>query len=110
MRLDSFLNNSECNSFICTGDFNASFERGNAHCKYQTALIERNNSLKSMKHALSEPYYTYTNHALGHYSTIDHCNTTSNIFDRIIKCYVICEPLAPFKPLHYRFINYLFTQ
>ena len=48
-----------------------------------------------MKHALSEPYYTYANHALGHYSTIDHCITTRNIFDRIIKCYVRCDPLNP---------------
>ena len=48
-----------------------------------------------MKHAFSEPYYTYTNHELRHYSTIDHCITTRNIFDRIIKCYVRCDPLNP---------------
>ena len=46
--LQSLFNNSECNSFICTGDFNTSFERGNAQCKYLTAFIECNNLLNSM--------------------------------------------------------------
>ena len=46
--LEFLFNNSECKSFVCTGNININFDRGNSHCKYLAAFIERNHLLNSM--------------------------------------------------------------
>ena len=67
--LEFLFNNSECKSFVCTGNFNTYFERGNSDCKYLAAFIERNHLLNSMS--------SY----------------------ELIKCYVRYDPLYPLNSI-----------
>ena len=93
--IESVINVSNCNSFICCGDWNTSFQRNNAQAKYLCDFISRNNFVNSWDHVLSQCEYTYVNHALGHKSIIDHFIVTRNIFDVIEANYVINEPTNP---------------
>ena len=89
--IESLLESVNCNSFICCGDFNTSFERANAQTECLTSFMERNNLTLSWNNPVSKKEFTYTNLALNHFSCIDHFITTHNIFDCIIDNVVIYD-------------------
>ena len=93
--VESLINSSDCDSYICCGDFNTSFERHNAQTNYLTDFISRNNLVLSWDHHLANKDFTYVNHALGHKSFIDHFIVSRNIFDTIINTSVLCDPINP---------------
>ncbi len=93
--IESMFNMSECNSFICCGDYNTSFQRNNAQSRYLSDFVNRNNLITSWEHVLSQEGFTYVNHALGHQSTIDHFIVSRNIYDFIVDNYVMCDPTNP---------------
>ena len=88
------INVSNCNSFICCGDWNIRFERNNVQAKYVCDFISRNNYVNSWDHVLSQCEYTYVSHVLGHTSIIDNFIVTRNIFD-VIEANVKNEPINP---------------
>ena len=93
--IEQLFNMSDCNSFICCGDYNTSFSRDNAHSRFLIDFMHRNSLIKSWDHVLAKLDYTYVNHALGHKSSIDHFIMSKNIFDFLIDSSVFMDPMNP---------------
>ena len=51
--IESVINVSNCNSFICCGDWNTNIERYNTPTKYVCDFISRNHFVNSCDHVLS---------------------------------------------------------
>ena len=51
--IESLLISEHCNTFICCGDYNTSFERHNAQTECLNNFIERNNLVVSWNHPVS---------------------------------------------------------
>ena len=79
--IESLYNNSNCNAFICCGDYNTSFERLNAQTKCLNNFISHCNFVVSWDHQVSEKEFTYANMSLNQFSCIDHIIMTNNIYD-----------------------------
>ncbi len=93
--VESLFNSTDCNSFMCCGDYNSSFERVNAQTECLTNFIARNNLDISWNNSVSRKDFTYSNFSLNHFSCIDHIITTKNLFNCILDNYVINEPCNP---------------
>ena len=63
--IEGLLSTTDCNTFICCGDYNTRFKRGNAQCRFFQDFMSRNNLTCLWNHALSREDYTYCNCALG---------------------------------------------
>ena len=81
--IEGLLSTTDCNTFICCGDYNTSLKRGNAQCRFLQDFVSRNNLTCSWNHALSREDYTYCNYALGQKSIIDHFIVSKKYF----RCY-----------------------
>ena len=77
--IETIFNNTECNYFICTGDFNTYFSRLNAHTSSLNDFIERNSLAVTWDHPTSIKDNTYCNLSLNHFLCIDHFVVTHNI-------------------------------
>ena len=93
--IETIFNNTECNYFICAGDFNTCFSRLNAHSSSLNDFIERNNLAVTWDHPTSIKDNTYCNLSPNHFSYIDHFVVTRNIFDCISGNGVVCEAINP---------------
>ena len=93
--IESLYNNSNCNAFICCGDYNTSFERLNAQTECLNNVISRCNFVASWDHQVSKKEFTYANMPLNHFSCIDHIIMTNNIYDCISDNFVLHDPCNP---------------
>ena len=91
--IECCLQSMQCNKVVICGDFNTSFERPNAQCRYLTNFIQRNDLYVTWNNPISQKETTYNNHALNHASCIDHFIVSDNINKCLTENIVMHSPV-----------------